>query len=116
MNDAVRDAMDRAVGGLGRKVVEQDDGGLVPREIMLEREDLTTIAQRALREQTNFRKAVDHHPHGLEPLDGIENSLHGFAELEVRRIQQALVVIWVQHAFRRNQFADHQVVANRPAV
>jgi hypothetical protein len=116
MNDAVRDAMDRAVGGLGRQVVEQDDRGAVSREIMLEREDLTTIAQRALREQTNFREAVDHHPHGLEPLDGIENSLHGFAELEVRRIEQALVMIRVQHAFRRNQFADHQVVANRPAV
>ena len=116
MNDAVGDAMDRPVGGLGGQVVEQQDGGLVPREIMLEREDLTTIAQRALREQANLRQAVDDHAHGLEPLDGLENSLNGFAELEVGRIEQALVVVRVEHAFRRNQFEDHQVVANRPAV
>src|ERR1700749_26022 len=49
MDDAVRDAMDCAIDAFRGHVIEQYDGRLVQREIMLEREDLPAIAQRALR-------------------------------------------------------------------
>ena len=93
MDDAVRDAMDRACRWSRCQVVEQDDGRLCLREIMLQRQDLTAIAQRALRQQADFRQAVDHHSHGLEPFDRLENLAGGFAELEIRGIEQALLLL-----------------------
>jgi hypothetical protein len=116
VNDAVRDTVDGTVGRLGGEIVEQDDRRIVACKIVLEGEHLTAVAQRTLRQQTDLGQAVDHHPLGLQPLDGVENAPDGFAELEVRRIEQALVVIGIQHAFRRDQLAYDDVVADRPAV
>ncbi len=101
---------------LGGQVVQHHDGGIVLGEIMLQREDLAAVAQRALRQQPDLRQAVDHDPLRLEPLDRFENALRGFAQLEVGRIQQALVVVRIEHAFRRDQLEDLDVIAERPAV
>src|SRR3979490_3217377 len=57
MNDAVRDAVDGAVGGLGGEIVEHDDSGIVLGEVVLERENLAAVAQRALRQQADLRQA-----------------------------------------------------------
>ena len=43
--------------------------------IMLERENLAPVAQRALRQQPDFREAVDDDALRLEPLDRIEDPL-----------------------------------------
>src|SRR5205085_11403698 len=69
MDHAVRDRMDGAVARLGGEVVEHQHGRLVLREVMFQREHLTPIAQRALRQQTNFRETVDHDAFWLESLD-----------------------------------------------
>ena len=83
---------------------------------MLEGENLPPVAQRALRQQPDLRQAVDHDALGLQPFDGLEYPLDGFAELEIRRIEQALMLIRIKHAFRRHQLHDLDLVANRPAV
>ena len=65
MDHAVRDAVNGAIGALGGEIVEHDDGRIMLREIMLQRENLPPVAQRALRQQTDFREAVDDDPLGL---------------------------------------------------
>ena len=62
---------------------------------MLQRQDLTPVAQRILGKETNFRQAVEHHELWLDALEGFKNHLDGFAELKIRRIQQALLLIRV---------------------
>ena len=116
MDDAVRNAVNGAVGALGGEIVEHDDRRIMLREIMLQRENLPPVTQRALRQQTDFREAVDDDPFRLYPLDAVEDALHGLAELEIRRIQQALMLIGIQHALRRYQLENLDLRPNRPAV
>src|SRR6202012_4359680 len=85
MDHAVRDAVHCPIEALGREVVEHDDSRVVTGEIVLWREDLATIAQRALRQQANFGEAVDHYTLRLDPFDRVEDAPHGLAELEVGR-------------------------------
>ena len=82
---------------------------------MLQREDLAPIAQRALREQADLREAVEHDALRLDPLDRLEDALGRLAELEVGRIEQALLLLLVEQALRRHQLVD--VIRRRgPAV
>ena len=116
VDDAVGDAVHGAVGGLGREIIEHDDGGIVLGEIMLERQDLAAIAQRALRQQPDFRQAVDDDALRLQAFDGIEDALDGFAKFEIGRIEQALVLVGIEHAFRRHQFENLDLRSDGPAV
>ena len=59
---AVRDAVHGLVGRLGGQVVEHQHGRVVPGEIVLQRQDLAAVAQRALRQQADLRQAVEHDP------------------------------------------------------
>ena len=116
MDDAVGDAVDGAIGALRRQVVEHDHGGIVPGKIVLEREDLAAVAQRALREQANFRQAVDHDPLRLQPFDRIEDAIDRLAKFEVGGIEQALMLVGIEHARRRRKLDDFDVLADRPAM
>ncbi len=116
MDHAVRDGVDRAVGALGGEVVERDHGRFVAGEVVLQAENLPAVAQRALRQQPDFRQAVDHDALRLVSLDRLEDALHGFAELEVGRIEQALVLLGIEHALRRHQLADLDAIVDAPAM
>ena len=115
-DDPVGDAVHGLVVHFGGEVVEHDDGAAVAREIMLERQHLAPIAKRALREQPDFRQAVDDDAIGLVLLDRLEDALGGLAELEVGRIEQALLLVLVEQAFRRHQLVDGVGLGERPAV
>src|SRR6185312_1525670 len=114
------DAMDDAVRGLvailGRAIVEHYHGGAMAREVVLECEDLAPVAKRILREQADFREAVDHHPARPDALEGPEDRLRHLAELEVGRIQQALLLVGVEEAFGRHELEHLDAVAEGPAV
>ena len=56
----MHDAVHGLVESVRRQVVEQQDGGAVPRKIMLQGQDLPPVAQRALRKQADLRQAVEH--------------------------------------------------------
>ena len=116
LDDAVGDAVHRAVVGFAGQVVEHDHGRVMLGEIMFEREDLPPVAQRALRQQPDFRQAVDHHALRPNPLDRFEHARDRFAELEVRRIEQALVLLRIEHAVRRHQLEDFDRRVDLPAV
>ena len=112
----MRDAVHGLVGGFGGQIVEQQNRGAVLREIMLDRQDLPPVAQRALRQQADFGQAVEHHPVRLDALDSLENLLGGFAEFEVGGIEQALLLVGVEQAFRRQQFEYLDAIVQRPAM
>ena len=114
-DDAMRDAVDGLVVLLGGQIVEHQHGRILPREIMLQRQDLPPVAQRALREQANFRQAVEHHAVGLVPLERVEDAPRRLAEFEVGRIEQALLLLVVEQAFGRDQLEDLDVL-QVPAV
>ena len=48
---------------------------------MLQRQDLTAIAQRALCKQTNFRQTIEHDALRLDPLHCFENAICRFSQL-----------------------------------
>ncbi len=81
-------------------------------EIMLDRQDLAAIAQRALRQQPDFGKAVQHHPARLRAIDGREDLLGGLAQFEIGGIEQALLLLGVEQALRRQQL-EHFDAARR---
>jgi hypothetical protein len=114
-DDAVRHAVHRLVGGVGGQVVQQQDRDVLAGEVVLQRQDLPPVAERALRQQPDLRQAVDHHPLRLLGLHGLEDHPGRFAQLQVGRIEQALLLLLVQQALGRDQLEDVHPV-QRPAV
>jgi hypothetical protein len=115
-DDAVGNAVHRLVERVGGQVVEHHDGRVMLRKIMLERQDLPPIAQRALRQKADFRQAVEHYALRFDRLHGLENALGRFAKLEVRRIEQALLLILVEQVFGGDQLEDFDIVVECPAM
>ena len=70
---AVRNRMQLQVVRCGGQIVQQDYGALATCEKMLERENLTSIAQRALSQQAQLGQAIEHDSRGIELGDSIEN-------------------------------------------
>ena len=113
---AMRDAMHGLVGDVGSQIVEQHHRGGELREVMLDRQNLPPIAQRALRQKPDLGETVEHHPAGPRPFYGFKDLLGGFAQFEIRRIQQALLLLGIEEAFRGQQFEDLDVLAQSPAM
>ena len=107
---AMGDAVHRLVGDFGRQIVEQHHGGVALREVVLDRQNLPPVTQRALRQQADLGQAVEHHPVRLRALHHFEDLLGGFAELEIGRIEQALLLFRIEQAFRRQQFEHFDAV------
>ena len=112
----MRDAVHGLVGDFSGQIVEQHHRGVEFREVMLDRQNLPPIAQRTLRQQPDFGQAVEHDPARPRAFDGLKNLFGGFAEFEVGRIEQALLLLGIQQAFRRQQFEHLDAVVQRPAM
>ncbi len=102
--------MDGLVLIVARHVVQQHDRRVVLCEIVLERKHLAPVAQRALRQQANFRQAVDDDANGLQPFDCLEHALDRFSELQIGGIKEALMLIGVENAVRWHQLEDFDVL------
>ena len=98
------------------EIVEHHDRRAATRKVMLQRQHLPPVAQRALRKQPNLGQAVDDDPLGLVLLDRLENALGRFAELEVGRIEQALLLILVEQALRGDELVNPQRIVEFPTV
>jgi hypothetical protein len=116
MDDAMGNAVDGAVGGFGGQIVEHHDRRLMPGEIVLERKDLPPVAQRALGQKADLRQAVDHDSERPYPLNLVEDAPDCLAKLEIGGIEQALVLVGVEHAFRRNQLEYSDALGDGPIV
>ena len=53
---------------------------------------------------------------GFDALDRLEDQLGRLAELQVGGIEQALLLLGVEQAFRRHQLEDLDRLVERPAV
>jgi hypothetical protein len=116
MNIAALPPLRIASEGVGRQVVEQQNGRAVTREVVLERQNLPPVAQGALAEQADFRERIEHDALGLGALDGLEDCLRGFAEFEIGSVEQTLLLIGVEQALRRRQLEHLDLVTESPAV
>lgn len=74
--------------GAGGQIVEHQHGGALLGKTVLERQDLAAIAQGILRQQPDFRQAVDHDPVGLLLLETGEDPLGHLAQFEVGETTQ----------------------------
>src|SRR6185369_8994718 len=77
---------------------------------MLERKDLAAEAQRALCQQADLRKAVEHHAGRSDALDLLHHEPDGLAEFEVGRVEDRLLALGIQAEFGRNQLEDFDAV------
>lgn len=115
-NHPVGDAVYGFVEGFGGQVVEQQHRGVVAHEIVLDRQDLSSITQGTLRQQADFGEAVDHHAGRLDPFHHFKDLPRGLAQLQVGRVQQALLLFGIEQAFRRGQLENMDIVIQIPAV
>ena len=110
------EAVNGLVVGVGGQVVEQQHRRALAREVVLHGQDLAAVAQGALRQKADLRQAVDHDADRLRPVDGLEHGLGGLAELEIGRVEQALLVLVVEQALRRHELEHVNAVAEGPAM
>src|SRR6185503_4686171 len=107
-------AEDLFVVRVGRAIVEQQDGAVLGREMLLQREDLPPVAERLLREQSNLAERVEDDPVRIAPLNLVEQSLHRLAELDLAGMKERHVAA-ERALLDRLQLEDVDAV-ERPAV
>jgi hypothetical protein len=112
---AVRDRMQLQIVASRSEVIQQNDRAAPTSEKVLERQHLPPVTKRALREQPQLRKAVEHYPRRVQLFDSVENQLSRFAQLHFGRMQHRELTLRVQRGFRRYEFENVDAV-ERPAV
>ena len=83
---------------------------------MLESQDLPAVPQGALGEETNFGQAVQNHPGRFGPLEGVKDQPRRFAQFEVGRVQECLLLIGREQALGWHQLEDFDVIVERPPM
>jgi hypothetical protein len=89
---AVGDAVGCLVSRFRGQVIQQDHSGAITGEILLDRQEVAPISERALSHEANFRETVEHHATRLRALDSINNLLGRLAKLKVIRLEKALLL------------------------
>ena len=85
-------------------------------EIVLQRKNLPSVADRTLREETNFRQAVKDNPARLRLFEGFEYLCYRLTQFEIGGIEQSLLLIGVQRAFSGGQLKHLDIVSDCPTV
>ena len=113
--DPVGQAVHGPVRPRGGHVVEHQDGGAAPGKEVLDGQELAAEAQGRLRQQQDLGQAVHHHAVRPGRVEGLEDAARGLAQLQVRRVEQALLLLLVEEALGGQELDDVQAV-ERPAV
>ena len=100
----------------GGQVVEQHHRGIELREVVLERQDLPAVAQRALRQQPDLGQAVDHDAARLGRARPPRRSAWWFRPARGRRNRAGSAAARIEQAFRRHQLEYLDAIVQRPAV
>ena len=96
------------------KVVEQQHSGFAPGEELLQRQDLSTVTQRVLRQQAQLRQAVEHYPAWVDALYLGSDQLDGFAELHLPRVKERHLSTGAQDIFGRGKLEHVYAVQRQP--
>ena len=83
---------------------------------MLECQELASISKRALCEEANLRQTIDNNSGGLNAVHRVEDELDGLAQLELRGIEQALLLIGIEQILRRLKLEHFSVRIQSPPV
>jgi hypothetical protein len=75
--------MELEVPGLRGAIVEDEHRACAAREEVLERQDLSPVSQRVLREQAEFGEAVEDDALGPEGRDPFHHAAHRLAQLHL---------------------------------
>jgi hypothetical protein len=111
VHDAVNQALKQLVAALAARIVEQHDSATALDQLELEREQLTTKAQRALREQAQLRARVDHDPTRTHAIDLGEQRPHALTQLDLGRHVQCVLVV-----LRRAAIGGDRQLVDRNAI
>ena len=116
-DDAMAQAVQMGVARVGRSghVVDQDDGAVPAGEELLQGQNLTTIAQRILRQQAHFGQAVEHDAGRADPLHFVLDQADGFAQLHFPRVDDGLFATIAEHVIGGFQF-EHVEAIERPVM
>src|SRR5262249_25643583 len=97
--DPVGDAVRGLVQNIGCKIVQREHGGVAAGKVVFNGEQLAPVAEGALCEKPDFRQTVENDPIGLDTFNRVEYRLDRLAQLKVRRIEKALLLILVEQVF-----------------
>ncbi len=103
-----------ALAVFARQVVHQDDGDVLAREELLQREDLAAITQGVLRQEAHLGKTVEHDPRGPNPVDLLLDEADRAAQFELPGMQDRLFAPLAQHLLRRGQLKQLQAFKGPP--
>ncbi|MNT72991.1 hypothetical protein D3C72_2116440 [compost metagenome] len=112
MGDAVYGLVQR----FGGQVIQQQHRGVIAHEVVFDRQNLPAITQRTLGQQADFGKAVEDDARRLDPFDHFEDLTCGFTQFQVGGVQQGLLLLGVEQAFRRRQLENVHVFVQLPAM
>ena len=110
----VREALQVSVGLRAGEVVEQQHGAAPAREVLLERQHLAAIAQRALGEQANLRQRIEHEPRRFHARAQIDHRLGRLRELDLGGMEQRVLLVAAQRIGGRQ--LEQLDALERPAV
>ena len=85
-----------AVGGRAGQIVEQQHRATAAGEVLLERQHLAAIAQRALGEQANLRQRIEHQPLRFDAGAEVDHRLGRLGQLHLRGMEQRVLVVAAQ--------------------
>ena len=116
LENAMRDALElELVGRSGGEGVEEQHRAIAFAEVLLERQDLSTVAQRVPCEQPHLGKRVEHDPQRLHPVHLREHRPGRLGQLHFGRVEEGVLRLGLEALLRALQIADRDAV-ERPAV
>ena len=83
------------------EIIEHDHGAVATGEEMLQGQDLPPVAKRALREEAQFRQAVEDNARRVELLNALENEFGRFAQLHLGWMEDSQLALGIERRLRR---------------
>src|SRR5213082_2974429 len=82
-NDSMGQALELEIARLAGAIVGHQYGGPARGEMLLERQELAPVAQRALGQEPHLRQRVEHHPNRFDALDLGQQRAGHFGQLDL---------------------------------
>jgi hypothetical protein len=107
--------MELKIGHIRRAIIQEQYCGIAANKKLLERQNLTAVAQRVLGEQAYFGERVKHHTGGGNPFYLGQNGLGSLVQFDLGRVKHSGVRIYKQIIFRGDKLEEIDAIEG-PAV
>ena len=107
-NDSMGQALELEIARLAGAIVGHQYGGPARGEMLLERQELAPVAQRALGQEPHLRQRVEHHPHRFDALDLGQQGAGHFRQLDLGRLEEGVLLGEAQVLDARGELEDRQ--------